>query len=37
MPPHPHLTFDFSQLWIAVLIIAAMWAAWWWLAKRRGK
>jgi hypothetical protein len=35
MPPHPNWTFDFSQLWIALLVIGAMWGAWWWLSRRK--
>lgn len=35
MIPNPHLTWDFSQLWIAVLVIGAMWVAWWFLGRKK--
>jgi hypothetical protein len=35
MPPHPYFTFDFSGLWIAVLIIGAMWLALYLLRKKK--
>jgi hypothetical protein len=33
--PHPHLTFDFSQLWIALLILGAGAVVLWWLGRRK--